>query len=95
MTKHQHTAAAMRAAEAIGNSDTWGSDTPHAVMYYAHSEVAAIIDAEIRPLVEALERLLWANEADREQCPDMDVRTAYQTNSHAIKAARAALTHAK
>ncbi len=46
-------------------------------------------------LLAALERLLRANEADYEHLPDMDVRTAFETNSIAIKQARAAISKAK
>lgn len=39
----------------------------------------------------ALQRLLRANQADYEQCPTMDVKTAFETNSQAISQARATL----
>lgn len=42
-------------------------------------------------LLAALQRLLRANEADYEQAPDMDVRTAFETNSQAIRQAKAAI----
>lgn len=45
-------------------------------------------------LLAALKRLLQANEADYEQCPNMDVRTAFETNSQAIKEAKEAITKA-
>ena len=46
-------------------------------------------------LVAALVRLLRATEADVEQCPEMDVLTAFETNSQAIQQARAALAKAR
>lgn len=46
-------------------------------------------------LLEALQRLLRADESDFEQCPDMDVKTAFETNSQAIKQAREAIAKAK
>lgn len=42
-------------------------------------------------ILEALTRLLRANEADYEQCPNMDVKTAFETNSQAIQQGRAAI----
>ena len=45
-------------------------------------------------ILAALQRLLRANEADYELCPKMDVATAFETNSMAIKQARDAIAKA-
>jgi hypothetical protein len=59
--------------------------------YEAVSQERDRLQAENAELRDALERILRANESDFEQCPGMDVKTAYETNSQAHAEARAAL----
>ena len=63
-----------------------GADEPQ---FNAHLIAAA------PELLAALERLLQANEADYEHLPDATVRVSFETNSMAIKQARAAIAKAK
>lgn len=47
-----------------------------------------------KALLEALKRLERAYTADAERCPQLDIKTAYETNSQAHAQARAAIAKA-
>jgi len=70
------------------------SDKGECVAEIVHGKEAARRIAAAPELLEALVRLLRANESDYELIPDMDVRTAFETNSQAVKQAREAIAKA-
>lgn len=60
----------------------------------AEDQANTALIASALELLDALQRLLRANEADYELCPKMDVQTAFETNSMAIRQAREAIAKA-